>query len=97
MAANPTPGQRADHVLHSLTTRPMPGSHGYAEARDAIAAAIRAAELAQAERDARLCESYWYDAWNGKLKDASGFLSNTAGKAYSAAIRESIHEPDPVP
>jgi len=56
-------------------------------------AAIRAAELAQAERDAELCESQWYDAWNGELKDASSFLSNTAGNAYAAAIREAANEP----
>ena len=92
---DPTPEQTAAQLWHLALS--STGNEFIAAAEAAIYAAIRAAELAQAERDAALCDSHWYDTWNGKLKDASGFISNTAWKAYSAAIRESIHEPEPVP
>ena len=91
---DPTPEQRAawlwTAILHGAT-----GNEFIILAEKEIYAAIRASEQAQAERDARLCESHWYDAWRGNLnKDSRGqpVLANTAGNAYAAAIREADNE-----
>ena len=81
MATNPTSEQRADKIIDDWVRSPFSRSdrHSWIAARSAIAAALRAAELAQAERDARLCE---------KLYTAA----NPKDNLYARAIREAAND-----
>ena len=95
---DPTPEQTAAQLWHLALS--STGNEFIAAAEAAIYAAIHTAELAQAERDARLCEMHIevFDnseshVFGGKWKLilSSPKAKNHTGKVYAAAIREAAN------
>jgi len=84
---NPTPEQRAANLWQAILGG-LTGNEFVILAETEIYAVIRAAELAQAERDARLCER----------QSRSGPLYQAA-RLFADAIRNAANEPsrNPVP
>ena len=78
--ANPTPEQIAAQLWHLALS--STGNEFIDAAEAAIYAAIHTAELAQAERDAALCER---------------MPGPHIGIIYTRAIRKAVHDPLPAP
>jgi len=85
--ANPTPEQIAAQLWHLALS--STGNEFIDAAEAAIYAAIRAAELAQAERDARVCE---------RIQN-TGYSLGPVNLVCARLIREAANEPsrNPVP